>query len=79
MKKKYIIVVAVIISITAIILGIYTVLSMYIFDENWKVTNGHDELIEGFKSIENTEVRRESIDQAVKYNLITQEEANGLY
>lgn len=79
MKKKYLIIAITIIILVAILYGIYTVLTSYLFNEDWTIPDGHAALIETIKNTSDTDRRKKSIDDALGFNLITQEEANELY
>ena len=79
MNKKYIIIAISIIVIIAICFGIYKIASSYMFENRTHITDSKAELIEHIKNINNNEERKKQIDYSVEQNLITQQEANGLY
>lgn len=78
-KNKIFIVILVVILIIAIACGIYYAISSYIFNADHSITDSKKELIDHLKGIENTEERNYHITTALEHNIITQEEANGLY
>lgn len=79
-SKKHIIIAVAIIAMSATLFGIYRIITGYIFTEDFKVPNGgYNHLIEIIENTTDEQERRESIDHAVKYNLVTQEVANSLY
>ena len=51
----------------------------YLFNENGKIEDGHAQLINHIKSIENDAERKNQIDYSLSQNLINQTEANELY
>lgn len=78
-NKKILIIAIIIISICAVGFGIYKVYDSYLFDQDGKIVDGHKELIEHLKSIEDEEERKKQIDFSIEQNIITKEEANELY
>lgn len=77
-KKNLIIAIGVII-ILAIAFGVFKIYDSYIFNEDGTLSDGHTELIEHLKNIEDEEERKKQIDFSLESNIITQEEANELY
>lgn len=77
--KKVVIVAAIILIICAIGFGIYTVLHSYLFNEDGTISDGHADLINALKNVEDTEERKRQVDFFLESNLITQKEANALY
>lgn len=78
-NKKNIIIVIAIIVVIAIGFGIFKISTSYLFNENGKIEDGHSQLINHIKSIENDEERKNQIDYSLSQNLINQAEANELY
>ena len=78
-NKKSIIVVITIIVVIAIGFGIFKILISYIFNENHKAEDGHSQLINHIKNIENNGERKNQVDYSLSKNLINQTEANELY
>lgn len=78
MNKKILYIVLIVVIIAGVCFGIYKISSSIIF-ENGKPTDGHNELINPIKSIDNTEERKNQIDFFVEQNAITLKEANELY
>lgn len=80
MKNKRILIIAIcIIIICAIGYGVYGVYKSYLFNENGTISDGHADLINALKKVENNEERKKQIDFSLEYNLITEKEANELY
>ena len=80
MKNKKIIVISIIIiAIVALGFGIYKIYDSYLFNEDGTVVDGHKELIEHLKSIEDKEERKKQVDFSLEQNIITQNEANEIY
>lgn len=80
MKNKKIIVISIIIVvIIAIGFGIYKIFDSYMFNEEGTVVDGHKDLIEHLKSIEDKDERKKQVDFSLEQNIITQSEANELY
>lgn len=80
MKNKKIIVISIIIvAIVALGFGIYKIYDSYLFNEDGTVVDGHKDLIEHLKSIEDKEERKKQVDFSLEQNIITQSEANGIY
>lgn len=81
MKSKKIIIVLIIVVICAIGFGIFKVMHNedYLYNQDGTISDGHKDLIESIKKVENKEDRKQKIDFALESNIITQEEANELY
>lgn len=80
MKNKKIIVISIIIiAIVALGFGIYKIYDSYLFNEDGTVVDGHKDLIEHLKSIEDKEERKKQVDFSLEQNIITQSEANEIY
>ncbi|MCI8412101.1 MAG: DUF4290 domain-containing protein [Clostridia bacterium] len=82
MKSKRIIIIAIIVlSICAIAFGIFkaTHSDNYLYNQDGTISDGHQELIEHLKEIEDKEERKKQIDFSLEQSIITQEEANELY
>ena len=78
-NKKNIIIVITIIVVIAIGFGIFKISTSYLFNENGKIEDGHSQLINHIKSIENDSERKSQIEFSLRQNLINQTEANELY
>lgn len=81
-NKKFLIIGLISIIIIAIIFGINITkekLGNYLFGMEGTVVDGHTELIEHLKSIEDETERKKQIDFALEQNIISQEEAERLY
>lgn len=78
-NKKNVIIVIAIIVIVAIGFGIFKISTSYLFNENGKIEDGHAQLINHIKSIENDAERKNQIDYSLSQNLINQTEADELY
>ena len=78
-NKKVLIIIIVVIVLLAVILGVYKARTSFLFNEEGKIEDGHSQLIEHLKSIEDEEERRKQIDFSLQSNIITQKEANLLY
>jgi len=78
-NKKILIVAIIIIIISAILFGIYKIYDSYLFSSDGSIIDGHKELIERIKKIEDKEEKENIIDISLEKNFITQEEANELY
>ena len=81
MKNKKVLIIAIIFIIICVIgIGTYTVLTSYLFNEDGTIaSDGHVDLINHLKSIEDKDERKNAIDFSVENNLISQEEANEIY
>lgn len=82
MKSKKIIIIAIIVlSICAIAFGIFkaTHSDNYLYNQDGTISDGHQELIEHLKGIEDKEERKKQIDFSLEQSIITQQEANELY
>jgi len=51
----------------------------YLYNQDGTIVDGHQELIEHLKSIEDAEERKKQVDFSLEQNIITPEEANELY
>ena len=78
-NKKLFIIIALIIVVLAIILGALKFRGLFLFNEDGTIADGHAELIERLKSVEDKDERKRQIDFSLQSNIITQEEANDLY
>ena len=78
-NKKLFIIIALIIVVLAIILGALKFSGLFLFNEDGTIADGHAELIERLKSVEDKDERKRQIDFSLQSNIITQEEANELY
>lgn len=80
MKNKKMLIIAIIcIIILAIFFAILKIRNSYLFNEDGTLSDGHTELIQHLKDIEDKEKRKNQIDFSLESNIITQEEANQLY
>lgn len=79
MKNKKIVIFVLIVILTGLCFGVYTVLSSYLFNMDGTITDGHQDLINKIKSVENVEQRKNMIDFSLEQNIITVQEANELY
>ena len=61
-NRKNVIIVIAIIVIVAIGFGIFKISTSYLFNENGKIEDGHTQLINHIKSIENDAERKNQID-----------------
>lgn len=77
-KCKFIKIFIIVIAI-AIVLGIYNVITSYLFQKDNIIKNGKAEVIEHIKSIDNTAERKKQIDFSVQENIITSQDADELY
>lgn len=78
-NKKILLIVIGIIILLGIIFGAYKIYNSYIFNEDGTLSNGHTELIEHLKGIEDKEERKKQVDFSLESNIITQDEADKLY
>lgn len=78
-NKKLFIIIALVIVVLAIILGSLKFRGLFLFNEDGTIVDGHAELIERLKSVEDKDERKRQIDFSLQSNIITQEEANELY
>lgn len=82
MKGKKIGVIAIIILIVCVVAwGIFKAKYSpdYLYNQDGTISDGHQDLIQHLKDIENDEERKNQIDFSLEQNLISQEEANDLY
>ena len=78
-NKKALIIAIVLVIICAIGYGFRVVRRSYLFNEDGTISDGHTDLINALKNVENDEERKRQVDFSVESNLITQKEANELY
>ena len=80
-NKKVIIILFIALVICAIIFGVFkaTHNPNYLYNEDGTISDGHKDLIEHLKNVENDAERKKQIDFSLEQNIITQEEANELY
>ena len=81
-NKKFLIICIIIIIIIAIVVGINMTkakVGEVLFNKDGTVVNGHEDLINHLRNIEDETERRKQIDFSVQKNIITQNEANELY
>lgn len=81
-NKKYLIIGLISIIIIAIIFSLYMSkekLGTFLFTLDGTVTDGHQDLINHLKQIEDKEERKKQIDFSLEQNIISQEEADSLY
>ncbi len=82
-SKKFFIIGAIIIIIgVGIIIGYNIIrinLGNFLFSQSGEIVDGHKDLMEHLKNIEDKEERKKQIDFSLQQNMITQEEANELY
>lgn len=79
--KKIIIIALVIVLVCAIAFGVYkaTHSENYLYNQDGTISDGHADLINHLKGIEDKEERKKQVDFSLESNIITQEEANQLY
>lgn len=78
-KKMLIIAIIIIIIILAIGFGICKIHNDYMFNEDGTLSDGHTELLQHLRNIEDKEERKKQVDFSLESNIITQEEAKELY
>jgi len=80
-NKKIIIIALIILVICAVGFGILKARynPNYLYNQDGTIVDGHQELIEHLKSIEDAEERKKQVDFSLEQNIITPEEANELY
>lgn len=81
-NKKFLIIGIIVIIVLAIIIGVgvsKSKLEDNLFNQDGTVVDGHKELIDHLKSIEDGEERKKQVDFSLQQNIITQEEADILY
>lgn len=81
-NKRFLIIAILAIIIIAIIIGFNVTnkkVGDFLFSTDGTVVDGHKDLINHLKNIEDTEERKKEIDYSLSQNIITQEEANNLY
>lgn len=76
--KKGLIVILVLLLFCAVGFGVYHYRSSYLFNEDGTVSDGHQELINRLKEVDDDEEKNKQIDFSLQQNLITEEEANEL-
>ena len=80
MKNRKILIIAIIIIIIfGIGYGAYRLYNSYLFNEDGTISDGHADLINALKSVEDDEERKRQVDFSLESNLITEKEANELY
>ncbi len=78
-NKKLLILALIVVIILALGFGVYHMYTSYLFSEDGTIVDGHKDLIEHLKGIEDKEERKKQIDFSLESNIITQEEADQLY
>ncbi len=78
-NKKIIVIIISIVVLIAILIGVYTVYTSYLFNGDGTIHNPEQELISHLKSIEDVNLRKDAINHAVNIDALTQEQANELY
>lgn len=80
-NKKVLIIILVVLVALAIGYGIFRAKfnDNYLYNPDGNITDGHTELIEHLKSVEDPEERKKQVDFSLEHNIITQEEADKLY
>lgn len=80
-NKKVLIIILVVLVALAIGYGIFRAKfnDNYLYNPDGSITDGHTELIEHLKSVEDPEERKKQVDFSLEHNIITQEEADKLY
>ncbi len=80
-NKKLMIIIFIILAICAIGFGLFraTHNPNYLYNEDGTISDGHQDLIEHLKSVEDDVERKKQVDFSLEQNIITQEEANKLY
>ncbi len=81
MKQKHIkkiIIFLIIIVIIAIFLGIQEIQNSFVFKEDGMIHDASEDIIGNLKEIEDYEERFEQVNAALKYNMITEEQAKSI-
>lgn len=78
-NKKLLIIAIIILIILAIYFGICKIYNDYIFNQNGTLSDGHAELLQHLKNIEDKNERKKQIDFSLESKIITNEEAQELY
>lgn len=80
-NKKIIIIALVILVVCAVAFGVYkaTHSEDYLYNEDGTITDGHAELLNHLREIEDKDERKKQVDFSLQSNIITPEEANELY
>lgn len=78
-NKKWFIIALIIIVLLAVGFGGYYFYSSFLFCEDGTLVDGHNDLLEHLKGIEDKEERKKQIDFSLESNIITKEEADELY
>ena len=81
-NKKFLIIGIIVIIVLAIIIEVgvsKSKLEDNLFNQDGTVVDGHKDLINHLKSIEDKEERKKQVDFSLQQNIITQEEADILY
>lgn len=74
-NKKVAIIFIIIVIIVAILAGIYKVMSSYLFTEDWKIEDGHKELVEKIKNIEDYDTKKKQANFFRESNKINEQDA----
>lgn len=74
-NKKVTIIFIIIVIIVAILAGIYKIMISYLFTEDGKIEDGHKEIIDKIKSETDYEEKEKEVNQLLKENIITEQEA----
>lgn len=74
-NKKVAIIFIIIVIIVAILAGIYQVMSPYLFTEDGKIEDGHKEIVEDIKSIEDYDEKKEIVNFFRESNKINEQDA----
>lgn len=78
-NKKLLIIAIIIIIILGVIFGIYKIRTSYLYNEDGTLSDGHAQLMETLRKVEDKEERKKQVDYALEQNLITQKDADELY
>lgn len=74
-NKKVAIIFIIIVIIVAILAGIYQVMSSSLFTEDGKIEDGHKEIVEDIKSIEDYDEKKEIVNFFRESNKINEQDA----
>lgn len=74
-NKKVAIIFIIIVIIVAILAGIYQVMSSDLFTEDGKIEDGHKEIVEDIKSIEDYDEKKEIVNFFRESNKINEQDA----
>ena len=78
-NRKYIFIAVIIIILIAIIIGIYTIASSYLFEKGNGIPNTDSEIANRILSIKNDTERSNQIVFLLEQNILDHQEANELY